>query len=326
MSSQTEPLISVIVPIFNVEDYLEACLESILAQTFTGFELILVDDGSTDRCPAVCDCYREDDNRIIVIHQPNGGISQARNTGIDICKGTYIAFIDSDDAVAPDYLETLYQDIRTSDADVAICGWRSIHEEKAFIYEDKQKTLTVMDRTQAMSALLYQRKFDNSAWGKLFRTTLFKDVRFPVGKLFEDIAVMYRIFDNAGRVSHNAYTGYYYRKRSSGIMLSSFNEKKLDLLDAADALLGFVSRHYPELEPAAESRLVRANMQILLQLPADPRYDGSRRRTTGNIRRYRGRVLKDKEAKFGTKAALLISYFGFSNVRRLRFLKRLGKL
>lgn len=173
------PAISVVVPVYRVEPYLNRCIESILAQTFRDFELILVDDGSPDRCPQMCDEWAQRDNRIQVIHKKNGGLPDARNAGIAAATGAYLAFVDSDDWVEPDFLETLYQGMVGNGADVVQCAYRRVYETRMQTYRNAPR---VMDRAYIETELLPQMAKDrllglgNPRWNKCYRTQLVKEV------------------------------------------------------------------------------------------------------------------------------------------------------
>ena len=239
------PNISIIVPIYNVEVYLRPCVDSILAQTFTDFELILVDDGSPDNCGAICDEYAVKDSRIHVIHQENGGLSAARNTGIETAKGMYLTFIDSDDLVHPHMLEKMKSELENRDADVCICDLQRFSEmnqinPKAGAGMPTQ-TLTNLDACESLYS--DQSAQYTVACAKLYRRELFHSVRFPVHKYHEDEATTYKILYSAKRivVIPNAY--YYYRINSSGIMLTESVERRKDALEAFQSRLKFFQDH-----------------------------------------------------------------------------------
>ena len=189
--------ISVVVPIYNVEKYLEKCIKSILNQTYNNLEIILVNDGSTDNCLNICKKFEKIDKRIFVINKENGGLSEARNYGIDKATGKYITFVDSDDYIDEDYLEFLYKNLIINNCDISICNPRIVYEDGG-----KSRTLykycfpqnIVLEGEKALEMMLYQKKFDNSAWGKLYKINLFDEIRYPVGKLYEDIATTYKTF------------------------------------------------------------------------------------------------------------------------------------
>lgn len=181
------PIVSVIVPVYKVEAYLRRCVDSILAQTFGGFELILVDDGSPDRCGEICDAYAAEDSRITVIHKPNGGLSSARNAGIEKViaekKSEWITFIDSDDSVTPDYLEALFDAVSSTGLSVAIGGVMAVDNNNAIIYEQyerEERVLSPEELTVRFTSL------GTWAWAKLYRLEDFVNIRYPEGKLYED--------------------------------------------------------------------------------------------------------------------------------------------
>ena len=229
------PLISIIVPIYKVELYLKRCVDSIVNQTYSNLEIILVDDGSPDNCPQICDEYAEKDKRVVVIHKENGGLSEARNAGLDICKGEYVSFIDSDDWVDLQYIEILLKGVQNNKADIAIGQF-----QKIFFYNEKKKyekkmttaSTAVMDNKEAVKKL-----FSNEdiyfvvAWGKLYKKTLFNTIRYPVGKIHEDEYTTYKILYNSSTVAYLHEKIYFYLQRPQSIM-SNAKKDSLRVLDA----------------------------------------------------------------------------------------------
>lgn len=323
--------ISVIVPIYQVEKYLEKCIQSILQQTYKELEIILVDDGSKDGCPAMCDQFKNQDARIKVIHKKNGGLSSARNAGIEIATGDYITFVDSDDYVDVKMLEMLMDYTQTYQSDIAVCFWEEVWEDgKEIDSEDWQGPqnayVECMNQVKAMEKMLYQRDCDSCAWGKLFKRDLWKTIRFPEQKIYEDIAVMYQVFGLAKRVVFSDYQGYFYMQRSASISKANFAEKKMSLIDFTEQNETYMKLHYPQLVTAAKSRSVRANFHIYLQIPPkDVSYKENRKRIEKNIKERRKIVLCDKETGMGTKAALLMTYLGFGFFLACRKFKNWGK-
>lgn len=181
-------LISIIVPVYNVELYLERCVNSILKQSYTNSELILIDDGSTDSSPKLCDDFARKDSRIKVVHKQNGGQSEARNTGVNLAKGGYIAFIDSDDYVLTDYFEYLYS-LFTDDIGISCCGFERVTSDKCAI-EDTENEITVLSREEACTSLFTDSRVYSAVWGKLFRQEIAKQVHFSVGRYAEDVAII----------------------------------------------------------------------------------------------------------------------------------------
>ena len=238
------PKISVIVPIYKVEAYLEDCVNSLLSQTFKDFELILINDGSPDNCDAMIHAYAKQDARIVAIHQENAGLSAARNTGIDHAKGEYLTFIDSDDWVHPTYLKTLYNLTKTHEADIVVVNHQPTHTFTTEL-EDVSVKPKVYDQRQAIEALYGPNDVAMSvAWGKLFHRTLFSTLRFEVGKLHEDEFFNYRIYDQATRVVFLNQTLYYYRLRDDSITGVGFNAKgTMHKIEALEGRLDYLNKN-----------------------------------------------------------------------------------
>ncbi len=224
------PEISVIVPVYKVEAYLPRCVDSILAQTFNDFELWLVDDGSPDNCGKICDEYASRDSRIHVIHKQNGGLSSARNAALDVCNGKYVSFVDSDDWVTPDFLESLYDTLADFDADISVCGMINHYDDghETVLYEPSQAPCVVEE--SAIFDTLYQPCAPN----KLYPSYMFTDVRYPVGRWYEDLFAYNKILPKIRRLAYTGKNSYYYFMRESSIMHSSFCLKSTDIIDGCD--------------------------------------------------------------------------------------------
>ena len=238
------PEISVIVPVYKVEQFLHHCVESILRQSFYNFELILVDDGSPDSCGEICDAYAAGDNRIHVIHQKNGGLSAARNTGIDyVMKSSeshWIAFVDSDDWIHPDYLKMLYTTAQKTLCKISACGFFRTEGEP---FPELQDT-----SIQCLSADDYycgqvHGGVTAVAWNKLYHRSLFKKLRYPVGKLHEDEFTTYQAVYQAGKVGVTPAELYAYYQNPEGIMRSQWNPRRMHVLEAFEQQIAFASEH-----------------------------------------------------------------------------------
>ena len=231
--------ISVIVPVYKVEPYLHRCVDSILAQTFTDFELILIDDGSPDNCGEICDEYAEKDHRIHVIHQKNGGLSAARNAGIDWAfsnsDSQWLSFIDSDDWVHPEYLKLLFEATQRFSVRLSQCGKAIIDKECAF--DEPQE-----DMAQITPEEQYIKWYSSFAWGKLYDKELFKDIRFPVGIQFEDVTIWYKILFSLDFLAIVEAKLYYYFQRTDSIMNTSWTPAKLAQVRAWDEQLVFLEK------------------------------------------------------------------------------------
>ena len=219
------PRISVIVPVYKVETYLRECVDSVLSQTFKDFELILVDDGSPDNCGKICDSYAVKDNRIIVIHKENGGLSDARNAGIDISRGTYITFIDSDDYVDKNYLNHLLEALVNNHCDISVCNYKCF--ESDYISDiSSDISLNIYDSLSYWEAN-FSSNIDVVAWGKLYKNNLFEGIRFPKGKIHEDEFLIHHLIGTNRRISVSSEVLYYYRQRRDSIMSTETDSSRL---------------------------------------------------------------------------------------------------
>lgn len=256
----TEPLISVIVPIYKVENYLPKCIESILNQTYGNLEIILVDDGSPDKCGEICDDYALRDKRIIVIHKENGGLSSARNAGIDIAKGEYFGFVDSDDYIEPFMYEKLLSAILENKCKLSVCNVNYVFDGGKVIPKNTSEQDKVLGFKEAITEMNTYRIFDMGAWSKLYHRELFEAVRFPEGKLSEDFFVMYKIFDMAQTVAYVSTPCYNYLQRQSSIT----KNKKINhyFAEAAYEQMLYLDAHYPDLTVLAHVAYASANLTV----------------------------------------------------------------
>lgn len=239
-------LISVIVPVYQVENYLNQCIESIIEQTYTNLEIILIDDGSNDNCPQICDDWSIKDKRIKVIHKKNGGLSDARNVGLDIAKGKYIAFIDSDDWVDSRYIELLYNSLINNVADISACSIQKVYDTDSVDPYNLNPQLQLATPKEAIKDIIYDRRFKTVAWNKLYSKEILEGERFIVGKLHEDEFFSYKVLDKAQKLVFVDAPLYKYRQRSGSIM-SSASLKHLDLLDAYINRINFLENSYADL-------------------------------------------------------------------------------
>lgn len=239
------PSISVIVPVYNVKNYLNACVDSLLCQRFDDFELILVDDESTDGSGRLCDAYARRDGRVRVIHKENRGVSAARNAGIDAAKGRYLAFADGDDVAEPDMLGLLYRLLTENDADFSCCSILNCYANREFPQCDGNETL-VVGNEDAYRLLLEGKKITGSPCAKLFRRELFDRVRFTVGKIYEDAIFFADIFPVVQKVAISTKPEYRYIHRE-GSYTTSFRENEFDAIEAYEKNLNVIREHFPAL-------------------------------------------------------------------------------
>ena len=258
----TTPLISVIVPVYRVEKYLERCVKSILSQTYKNLEVILVDDGSPDQCPAICDAWAEKDARVKVIHQENKGLSGARNAGIDAASGEYLAFVDSDDYVSPHFIEELYQLLQDTGCAIGQCRFSYVKGDG--LVEEGDSAFCIY-RGESLMEQLYGPEEKATcfvvAWNKLYRAELFKEtgIRYPEGRIHEDEATTYRLFHEAKKLAFLDRALYGYYTENGGSITSVFSAKRLQWLTAHEERIAFFKKNgYEKLLPAAYRKLCDA--------------------------------------------------------------------
>lgn len=224
-------LVTVVVPIYNVEAYLDECINSILEQSYSNLEIILVDDGSLDSSGEICDFYAAQDNRIRVIHKVNGGLSSARNSGIEIANGDFIAFVDSDDYIHPKMIEGMIDLACLYGVSIVCCDYTSVE------FTDNKSVVEVLDNRTAICRLFDDSGFKCFAWNKIYRRDLFKDIRYPQGKLYEDIQTTYKLFKIVDKIIYTKDKLYYYRIRENSISRYKFSERDSDLLEAIHSVM-----------------------------------------------------------------------------------------
>ena len=321
-----EALISVIVPVYNVEEYVKRCVDSILAQTYTSLEVILVDDGATDDSGKICDEYAGNDTRVRVVHKRNGGLSDARNAGMQTARGEYYAFIDGDDYVAPDYIAYLYQLLNRNQAQISICGYRKVYGKDSNMEDSVNEaadSVMVYDSREALFHLLYQRGMISSAWGRLFQADLFHEIWFPKGKLHEDVAVVYKLFDAADKIVCGSAEKYYYFQRDDSIINVAFNRRRMDYIIFTDACIQYMEEKHPDLRKAAVSRHFSACFDLLSCIGKTKRENTEEYgKLAREIKKYRKTVLCDPNARRKNRLAAAGSYLSIAAVQKLSCLIR----
>lgn len=308
------PLISVIVPIYQVEKYLPDCIESLVHQTYTHLEIILVDDKSPDQCGAICDKYAERDARIRVIHRSeNGGLSAARNSGIDAAEGQYLFFVDSDDWLALDTMACLLENLRKYDADCCVGGCAKVleNEDGSLEYQEREHQ---PDRCEsAKEAMEHLLLHESSACNRLYRREAFAKMRFPVGRINEDEPVVLRLYAQMKRIVFLDKDTYFYRKRRDSITTSAFSLKQLDCVTNSRENLKFVKTVSPDLIPAAEFKYIKSMLWCYVNLRKLKTTEACAARADLALKicHNRRKALKNPYLGFSLKAlALLVAFFG----------------
>lgn len=247
--------ISVIIPVYNVESYLDDCICSVVNQTYTNLEIILIDDGSPDRCPQICDAWAKKDVRIRVIHQKNSGLAAARNSGLAMARGEYISFVDSDDLIARTMLESLCSVLKQEHADIVECEYTKFETgtEPRFCGENGRE-ITSFKTEAAIEQLLTEAAFRDVVWNKLYRREIFQTLYFEPGKLHEDVFFTYQAFGLCKKIVKTEAVLYGYRQRSDSTMGVRFSLRRLDAVEAHRQRYLYMRERFPALAPLAQSR------------------------------------------------------------------------
>ncbi|NMD70862.1 glycosyltransferase [Bacillus sp. DNRA2] len=254
--------ITVIVAAYNVENYIEKCLQSIISQTFENLQIIVVNDGSTDGTLTKINNIATSDRRFLVINKENGGLSSARNAGLDMASGDYIGFIDGDDYISPGMYENLIKQIVDYDCDISMCAVQKVYN--SYVENDcLNESSAILSRQEALQALVDEEFVKHYAWNKLYKASLFEKIRYPVGKLYEDIFTTYKLFSLVDKVAYSNQIGYYYLQRQGSILRSKFDEKKLDCIAAFAEFKDYVDHDFPSLSSKLNWRV---NLSVINSL------------------------------------------------------------
>lgn len=298
--------ISVIVPVYNVEAYLEKCVQSILKQTYTNLEILLVNDGSTDNSGELCDQLAQRDQRIRVIHKENGGLSDARNRGIEEASSDLIGFIDSDDYIDQDMYETLYRQMLESSADLSMCGHYDVYHQ---IPEKQVATIQTWELTpqEAIKMVMEAKILSVTAVNKLYKKELFEQLRFEVGKIAEDAFIMIALIHQCRKVVATNEKKYYYVHRENSITTQKFSLKFLNVIEAYEQNAKIIKENYPNLVDTATMRLNWAYFYVLDRLLVDEQFHDKK--------------LEDLLIKFlKSNTKYILSTTLFTNARKVAFI------
>ena len=301
--------ITIIVPIYNVEKYLDRCIQSIICQTYKNIEIILVDDGSTDSSLKICNNYKTD-NRIIILHKNNGGLSSARNYGLKYATGKYLYFLDSDDYICANTIEILYKNAKENNACIT-CG------KELFVYDSttnlgliKNYDSDEFSNEIALEKILYMNGISNSSCNKLYKTKLFSGITFPEGELYEDLGTIYKVFGIAKRiVTVNAYT-YNYFMRHDSITHIAFREKEMVTLKFSSDILAYVEENYKNIIPAAKYKYDMEAIMLFIKIPPSKKYKKENDIVKSVISKYNRDVIKDKKVPYNWKIICVAAIFG----------------
>ena len=305
-----EKLVSVIVPVYNVEEYLEKCVDSIVNQTYRNLEIILIDDGSTDSSGSICDRLAAEDRRIRVIHKKNGGLSDARNAGLDVAKGDYICFVDSDDHVAPDYIQYFFDLIhKGTDVGIAVC---SMQRSSGIIIKTVDEEV-VCNTTDAFNKMFYyQRQYGIYMWNKMFEARLFQNVRFPLHAYYEDSAVIHLLVGQVGQVSFGPERKYYYNDLRPGSTINVYSYKNFsDKMRFLREMEVYISQNFPGALRGYRKFAAYSYLSMIEKLcdryKDEPNYREELKTYRGELKRVLGKVLMDERVAANRKQAMLFS-------------------
>ena len=278
-------LISIVVPVYKVEKYIKRCVDSILNQTYRNIEILLIDDESPDNSGAICDKLASTDKRIRVIHQKNTGVSGARNTGIRLARGDYLAFVDSDDWIDKEMISVLYNLMQKYNTPVSACGIEMVSEKGHVAYfSDNINETIVFNKNQALNELLDDIKLRNVCYNKLYKHELFEGVEFPVGKIFEDLAIMYRIIEKCEKVVYTGKPLYCYYRSEGSLLRSIDSITRFDKVTACMERAKYFRKHYPDLFRKASWLYVKSALVVLANTSStDNKLLKVRRKTRKNL-------------------------------------------
>lgn len=289
-------LISIVIPVYNVEKYIRKCLDTVISQTYSNLEIIIVNDGSPDNSKKICEEYKNKDARIKIINQENGGLSSARNTGIDVATGEYIAFIDSDDFLDENFIKKMYDEVSVNDSDIICCDFYYIDEDnRKWIRTNKENKC--YSNMEAIDDIIIGKQYTEiMTWNKLYRLKLFIDnnIRFPLGKLNEDNFTTYKLYYYANKISLINDRLYYYLQRTNSIMNSTFNIKRLDILQVINESRNFFKDKDIDLNDKIDCYELAIHLNLLNKMIRDKFNDIEKIKLVESIYKNRKKYMANK--------------------------------
>ena len=310
--------ISVIVPVYNVEQYLERCVDSIINQTYTNLEIILVNDGSTDNSGKLCDELAKKDERIRVIHKENGGLSDARNRGIDEAESDLVGFIDSDDYIDSDMYEVLLKNLNNTDADLSMCALYDVYNNTPEAQVTNKETWELSSE-QAIKMVMEAKILSVTAVNKLYRKSLFSDLKFEVGKIAEDAFIMIKLLDKCEKIVATNEKKYYYVHRENSITTQKFSTKFLNVIEAYEQNSNIILEKYPKLKDVAQTSMNWAYFYVLDRLLLDDNYNDKEleNKLISYLKNHRKDILNDPLFTKGRKIGFITLLLNRNLYRKL---------
>ena len=307
--------ISVLVPVYNAEKYIEKCIKSIINQTYKNIEIILIDDESKDDSLNIMKKMQKQDDRIKIISIKNQGVADARNKALENSTGTFVTFVDSDDTIDNDYLEVLYSNLEKYNADIAVINCKNVIEEtgKVLHKDFGIKKIKEYNNVEAVKDLFYYNFLRHSPWGKLYKKKVWENIKFPLGKNYEDLAIIYKTFLNANRIIYIPEEKYNYLIREGSIVHNEIRKTDVQaIIEYCGKILEDINKNYPELTKATEFLLVDHELYLWYRIPDNKEYKEYLKIAKANVKKYRKNVLKDKNVSKKHKMAIILSYLGRS--------------
>lgn len=302
------PKISIIVPVYNVEKYIHKCVDSILNQSFKDFELILIDDGSPDNCGKICDEYASQDSRVIVVHKENGGQATARNAALDIARGEYIGFVDSDDYIESDMYEILYNMCIENDCDISNCSSTIYYKDRKVVNGGHK--FMIHDRKEAMKVVTEGVLYDECLWTKLIKKSLLENIRIPTGIAYEDTAFTYKLIDRAEKICCIGKAKYNYVKRENSTMDSAVKNVKIDAVLIYEEMYKFMEKKYPELCVLVAAKLANNSMRVMNLIISQADFNKFKKdyyKVSQILNKYFNKIIRLKEYPRNVKVLLIIN-------------------
>lgn len=320
------PKISIIIPVYKVEKYIDRCIKSVINQTYKNLEIIVVDDGSPDNCPSICDKWAERDSRIKVIHKNNGGLSEARNVGMKIASGELIGFVDSDDWISKEMYQLLFENMKENGSDISACGVKTVWED-----ETESRFLTtqgkyVLNTQEAMEAIVRENILKQPVWYKLYKAELVRDINFPVGKYHEDVFWSYQAIGRANKVSVFSTPCYYYFQRKNSIMGNKYSLKRFDVLEGKLERLKYIEINFPQLVDLTKQDLwfsCMYSMQLAIQAFSPVEFECAKHKI-GAVIKSIGEIHCLKNITVKQRVWFFLSRISFEKTCRLRNLLKVG--
>lgn len=305
-------MISVVIPVYNREDYIEACLDSVIRQSYGSLEIIVVNDGSTDSTGDICRRKAADDSRIKVIDRPNGGLSRARNIGLDYATGDFVTFVDSDDMLHHDALKVMAEIVRKSNCDIIAARYdysTTPHFETPLTDEYR-----IIGSVKAIELTLYQTHgMNNSVCGKLFRQRLFDKVRFTGGTMFEDLDIFYKLYNQTDRIALSKAPVYFYRANPTSF-INRWSPARLDAIKVCDDMAEYIYNNIPSLKKAADDRCLSTAFNMLINTTLNNVEPSVAAKCRQTIKQFRLQSLLNPKVRLKNKIGIIMSYGGTQTI------------